>query len=199
VSVAVPATGTPPVLYYSAPMSIAGSATPLARATRRAWSVALPLVLALALAMSACGGGDESSDGGVSVVDKVDDKGSTGDPATTVEIVSPTEGATVGPTFTATVNVDGGLSRGSDVGNPTGLPHLHFRLDGGKFDPDSAEIGRAVAKLEYEDGYSASVKSELTYRDIPPGEHDLSVELVEGDHDPAHEIASAAVTFDVEK
>jgi hypothetical protein len=119
--------------------------------------------------------------------------------ATQVTIRSPKEGAGVGPTFTVKVEVDGRLGAANSILVPAGLPHLHFRLDGGDFDPESAEIDPAVAKREYDDGYSASVKTELTYRDIPPGEHDLLVELVESDHDPAHEIASAAVTFDVEK
>ena len=117
--------------------------------------------------------------------------------ATTVKVVSPREGAVVGPTFTAEVEVDGELSAPDQVVAPVGLPHLHFRLDDGALDPDKARLDAVVERREDPAAYSPSVKTRLTYEDVPPGEHVLLVDLVRDDHDPATEIAGSSVTFSV--
>jgi hypothetical protein len=147
-------------------------------------------ITCLTLAMSGCGGAPP---------DDYLPLGDVTDPssATSVEVVSPKEGAEVGSTFTVKVKIDGKLSRPDQVVTPVGLPHLHFRLDDGTFDPGHAELDPVVRRREEPAGYSPSVDTKLTYEDIPPGEHVLLVDLVRDDHDPAAEIDGSSVTFTV--
>jgi hypothetical protein len=65
-----------------------------------------------------------------------------------------------------------------------GEGHLLFSLDGGKFDhPKYAGAnGRLAAQIGLEAKYSPSVKSKITYRNLPEGSHTVVVFLAGNDH-----------------
>ncbi len=120
-----------------------------------------------------------------------DDGGSAGAPASggsesKATIVEPQDGAEVGQTFTAKVSLSGFEIDKANVGkaNKPGGGHLHFSLDGGEFDrpQHSGPNGELAVKLGVDGKYSPAVAPEITYKDIPPGEHTLKVQLVNNDH-----------------
>ena len=65
-----------------------------------------------------------------------------------------------------------------------GHGHLHFELDGGKFDTTrySGPNGALAAKLGVSGMYSPSVTPTITYRHLPAGRHNLDVYLANNNH-----------------
>ncbi len=116
-----------------------------------------------------------------------------------VSFVSPSADSTTAGTFTATVAVDGFTIDADHVGQAAmaGEGHLHFSLDGGKFDQPmySGANGDLAKKLGTAGKYSPSVAPQITYMGIPAGTHTLKVWLANNDH--SDEGASAQVDFTV--
>jgi hypothetical protein len=77
-----------------------------------------------------------------------------------------------------------------------GRGHLHFSLDGGKY--DSAKFSGANGKLAEQLGtdgkYSPSVTPEITYEGIPAGKHTLEVDLANNDHSDSGQTAKVSFT-----
>jgi len=62
--------------------------------------------------------------------------------------------------------------------------HLHFAMDGGKFDFEkySGPNGKLAAQLGIAGKYSPAVTPSITYANLPKGKHTLRVFLVNNDH-----------------
>jgi hypothetical protein len=139
-----------------------------------------------ALAFSACGDDD---DGGAD--EPLPTPAPTGGGAgsarnATVEFVTPKDGATVGDRFTADVTLENFELDPEGVGKSPvpGKGHLHFQLDGGKFDipENSGENGQIAKQLGVDGKYSPAVEPTITYEEIPPGDHTLVVFLANNNH-----------------
>jgi hypothetical protein len=117
-----------------------------------------------------------------------------------VSFAEPTDGATVGEPVTAEVELEGFGINADEVGmeNVEGEGHLHFSMDGGKYDtPEYSGANGELAKQLGVDGqYSPSTEPTITYEGLPKGEHTLEVDLVNNDHTETG--TSATVTFEVE-
>jgi plastocyanin len=134
------------------------------------------LALSIALAAAGCGGG-----GG-----KKSSTAKSTAPRATVAFVSPTKGSTVGSTVTARVTLSNFKLAPQDVGKKPkpGEGHLHFSMDGGKFDHPkySGANGKLAVKLGVDGKYSPAVTPSITYRHLPVGKHKLEVYLANNDH-----------------
>ena len=66
----------------------------------------------------------------------------------------------------------------------SGEGHLHFSMDGGKFDHPkySGANGQLAVKLGVDGKYSPSVTPTITYKGLPKGKHVLEVYLANNDH-----------------
>jgi hypothetical protein len=106
----------------------------------------------------------------------------------TVSFTSPREDETTGGAVKARVKLDGFQIDPQSVGKrpQEGKGHLHFSMDGGKFDKSkySGANGQLAVKLGVDGKYSPSVAPQITYRNLPPGEHTLKVQLANNDHSP---------------
>ena len=151
--------------------------------------IVLPVMAAMAVGVAACGDDDESAtakNGGGSMPE--------------VTFTSPGDGDSIGSKFTAKIDASGFELDAKQVGKKAvdGRGHLHFSLDGGKF--DSAKYSGANGKLAEQLGtdgkYSPSVTPEITYEGIPAGKHTLVVDLANNDHSDTGD--KAKVTFTVE-
>lgn len=115
-------------------------------------------------------------------------------------VAAPAAGSTVGDTTTVEVKLpDDFTINAENVGkeNAEGEGHLHYQLDGGKFDKlPYSETGALAAKLGIEGKYSPNVKPTLTYKGLPKGDHQLVVFLANNDH--SHTDRQYATTFTVE-
>jgi hypothetical protein len=67
-----------------------------------------------------------------------------------------------------------------------GMGHLHFMLDGGKFDtPRYAGANGALAKkLGVAGAYSPAIQPQITYSHLPPGRYTLVCMLANNNHTP---------------
>jgi hypothetical protein len=103
-----------------------------------------------------------------------------------VEFVKPTDGQSVGSTFTAKVELKDFKIDAKSVGKAPrpGYGHLHFQLDEGKFDHPrySGENGRIAVQLGVDGKYSPALAPEITYRNIPKGKHSLEIYLAHNNH-----------------
>ena len=85
-----------------------------------------------------------------------------------------------------TVKLTGFKIDGANVGktNMAGMGHLHFSVDGGKYDYEkySGPNGALAAKLGIAGKYSPSVTPTITYTGLPAGKHTALVYLVNNDH-----------------
>jgi hypothetical protein len=117
-----------------------------------------------------------------------------------VSFVEPTDGAAVGDPVTAEVALEGFTINADEVGmqNTEGEGHLHFSMDGGKFDTPkySGANGELAVQLGTDGQYSPATEETITYENLPKGEHTLEVDLVNNDHTETGK--SATVTFEVE-
>jgi hypothetical protein len=116
-----------------------------------------------------------------------------------VRFVTPKPNWTTGSTVKATVKLTNFRLDPADVGkrNKPHRGHLHFQMDGGKFDHPrySGANGRLAVKLGIAGVYSPSVTPSITYKHLPKGKHHLVVFLANNDHSPVG--AKASVTFTV--
>ena len=115
-----------------------------------------------------------------------------------VSFVSPEPGSTVTGDVMAKVNLADFMINADAVGKAAkaGEGHLHFEMDGGKFDQPkySGANGELAVKLGTQGKYSPSVMPEITYTDLPAGEHTLKVYLAENDHSEAGPVAETTFT-----
>ncbi len=110
-----------------------------------------------------------------------------------VSFVSPESGSTVTGAVMAKVNLADFTINADNVGKApmSGEGHLHFEMDGGKFDQPkySGANGELAVKLGTQGKYSPSVTPEITYTALPAGEHTLKVYLANNDHSEAGPVA----------
>ena len=148
---------------------------------------ALPVMAVMAVGVSACGADEEAA--------TAKDEAAS---APKVAFTSPGAGDSVGSRFTAKVDIAGFQIDAKDVGKKAvdGRGHLHFSLDGGKY--DSAKYSGANGKLAEQLGtdgkYSPSVTPEITYEGIPAGKHTLEVDLANNDHSDSGQTAKVSFT-----
>src|SRR5688500_284346 len=88
-----------------------------------------------ALAFAGCGGDDEGDETGGSTQAPAD-TGASEAPKASVTFVTPKGGSTVGDEFTADIKLEDFELDPDAVGKSpvSGKGHLHFQLDGGRFD-----------------------------------------------------------------
>ena len=156
----------------------------------------LPVSALAALSLAACGDDEKESSSASTTPKPVPQKAEA--PKIGVAFEKPQPGKKVGSKFTAVVKLSNFELDPKDVGKkPTlGKGHLHFSLDGGKFDFEkySGANGKLAKKLGVAGKYSPSVEPKITYQDIPKGKHTIKVELANNDHSAAGATASAAFT-----
>jgi len=107
-------------------------------------------------------------------------------PGSHVAFVTPRAGQTEHSTVSVRVRLDHFVLDPAAVGmSPRpGHGHLHFELDGGRFDRTrySGANGALAAKLGVSGMYSPAVVPHITYRRLPPGRHRLEVYLANNNH-----------------
>lgn len=115
-----------------------------------------------------------------------------------VRFTTPHDGLTVGPKFTARVALKNFKIDPNAVGMAPrpGRGHLHFILDGGKFDyPQySGPNGVTATKLGVAGYYSPALAPEITYQHLPAGPHTLEVALANNNHTPVGVTATVHIT-----
>jgi hypothetical protein len=145
-----------------------------------------PVAIVAALGVAACGDDDDET--------------SSADSGPQVSFVSPTDGEMTGGEVTAEVELEDFVIDAAGVGKAVdeGRGHLHFTLDGGKFDKPkySGANGELAVKLGVDGMYSPSVEPTITYSGLPTGEHTLEVALANNDHSDTG--TTASTTFTVE-
>lgn len=153
------------------------------------------LLLMAALGLTACGSSNSSS----SSSNTTSTAAKVGAPGATVAFTAPKNGATTGSTVNAKVKVTGFKLDAATVGKPAvqGEGHLHFSLDGGKFDQPkySGANGQLAKKLGVNGQYSPSTTPSITYTGLPSGKHTLVVYLANNDHTDTG--VTATTTFTV--
>ena len=162
----------------------------------RARYVVVPVVLASALALAACGSeSSEQKQGGTPSVQGTQQlKG----PKVGVTIVRPKPGDTADDDVTAKVSLRGFTLDSASFGEAPepGTGHLHFSLDKGKFDypPYAGRNARLGRKLGVNGKYSEALEPRITYRNLPKGKHTLEVILANNDHSSAGPRATTSFT-----
>ena len=151
--------------------------------------MACPRVLcvaaATALAFAGCGNEQRSSDTGTTPDAPTADAKPADAHKAKVEFIAPEDGATVGSKFTARVRLTKFQIDPTAVGKSPvpGKGHLHFQLDGGRFDvPGHSAAGDVAAQLGVDGRYSPAVEPAMTYEQIPPGHHVLEIYLANNNH-----------------
>ena len=143
---------------------------------------ALACAAAAALAVAGCG--DEKRSDSTSEQSQAPTAQSG--PKAKVSFVAPKDGSTAGDKFTAKVKLENFEIDPSGVGKSpvSGKGHLHFQLDGGRFDipENSGANGQLAKKLGVDGKYSPSTTASITYEKIPPGKHKLKVYLANNNH-----------------
>ena len=146
-----------------------------------------PVAIVAALGVAACGDDD-------------DDETSSAESGPKVSFVSPTDGEMTSGEVTAEVELEDFEIDAVNVGKAVdeGKGHLHFSLDGGKFDKPkySGANGELAVKLGVDGQYSPAVEPTITYSGLPKGEHTLEVDLANNDHSDTG--TTATTTFTVE-
>jgi hypothetical protein len=109
-----------------------------------------------------------------------------GAPGAKVTFVKPKAGSTTGSTVMIVVKIKHFKLAPNAVGKAPvqGEGHLHFSIDGGKFDQPkySGANGKLAVKLGVNGKYSPSVTPTITYTGLPKGKHKLEVYLANNDH-----------------
>jgi hypothetical protein len=151
------------------------------------------VALLVAVAAAGCGSSSKSSSSASTQKQKISG------PKIGVAFKKPKPNATLGSKVTAVVKVVNFKLDPKDVGKAPkpGKGHLHFSMDGGKFDYPkySGANGQLAKKLGVTGKYSPSVTPTITYTGLPKGKHTLKVALANNDHSDAG--ASATVDFTV--
>jgi hypothetical protein len=139
-----------------------------------------------ALLLAGCGDEERSSETGSTTTAPAAEATATDAPKATVEFLTPEDGSTVGSRFTAKVKLANFIIDVDAVGKSPqpGRGHLHFQLDGGRFDiPEhSGANGDLAKKLGVDGKYSPAGAPEITYEEIPPGKHKLEIYLANNNH-----------------
>ncbi len=154
------------------------------------------VVLVLAVGAAGCGSSSKKSSSSGASTAPQQSKGPIG-----VSFVKPKPNSAVkGGKVTAIVKLKNFKLDPKAVGKPPqpGRGHLHFSMDGGKFDfpKYSGANGQLAKKLGVTGKYSPSVTPSITYKGLPKGKHTVSVQLANNDHSNAG--ASAKVSFKVQ-
>ena len=156
--------------------------------------IVLAVSSAAAFGVAACG--DDDNDTSTSAGSGATTTASGGEAS--VSFVEPTDGATVSNPVTAEVQVENFTLNAQAVGkeNVEGEGHLHFSMDGGKYDfpKYSGANGKLAKKLGVQGKYSPSVAPTITYSGLPKGKHTLKVNLANNDHSNAGGTASVSFT-----
>jgi hypothetical protein len=137
---------------------------------------------ALVLAFAGCGSSDDKSEsaGGSSQTQQASA------PKPTVKFATPKDGASVDGVVTAKVELTNFRIAPNAVGQAPrpNEGHLHFKMDEGKYDfpKYSGKNGLIAKKLGVTGHYSPALGPTITYRNLPPGEHELEVYLANNNH-----------------
>jgi hypothetical protein len=149
---------------------------------------------ALSLALASCGGSSDTATTSTSAAPAAQ----TTSPKSKVKFVTPRNGATVGSSFTAKVKLTHFRIDPKAVGKAPapGVGHLHFMLDGGKFDYPrfSGPNGKIGKQLGVTGNYSPALEPTITYRHIPAGRYKLTVILANNNHTPTGVQATSTIT-----
>ena len=140
-----------------------------------------------ALFVIGCGDDDERNDEtGASAGDTTQSDTKEEAPEATVAFVTPEEGAETTDTVKVEVKLENFQLNGDAVGKSPqpGIGHLHFSMDEGKYDfpKYSGANGELAEQLGVEGKYSPAITPEITYENLPPGEHELEVYLANNNH-----------------
>jgi hypothetical protein len=104
----------------------------------------------------------------------------------TVHFTSPMMGAKTGSKVVFNVALKGFTICAPCVGkaNKPNTGHLHFQMDGGKFDfpKYSGANGKLAVQLGIAGKYSPAVLPTITYWHLPKGKHTLTVFVVNNNH-----------------
>jgi hypothetical protein len=115
-----------------------------------------------------------------------------------VAFATPKAGASTKSNVTFAVKLTNFRLDPKDVGkrNKPNAGHLHFQMDGGKFDYPkySGPNGKLAVTLGIAGKYSPSVTPSITYKHLPAGKHKLVVFLANNDHSPTGAVASINFT-----
>jgi hypothetical protein len=151
-----------------------------------------------AVALAGCGGDEQQAAAPESTPAPVPASQEATQPK--VSFASPADGEFVSGPVRVQVDLTGFELDPEDVGKQPedGKGHLHFTMDGGKFDQPkySGANGKLAVDLGVDGKYSPAVAPEIVYRRLPPGEHTLEVHLANNDHSDTG--AQASTTFTVE-
>ena len=143
-------------------------------------------VAVVALAVAGCGSSKKKSNSTAATPQTTTQAKTTGAPGAKVTFVTPKKGSTTGDTVKAKVKLTGFTLAPKQVGKApmSGEGHLHFSMDGGKFDHPkySGANGQLAVKLGVDGKYSPSVTPTITYKGLPKGKHVLEVYLANNDH-----------------
>lgn len=165
-------------------------------------ALALVCVAVIAIAAAGCGSKKKSTSSTSSPTTTTTSSAATsshvGAPGASVAFVKPKAGSTQGTTVTVVVKLKNFKLAPKNVGKPAkqGEGHLHFSLDGGKFDQPkySGANGQLAVKLGVNGKYSPSVMPTVTYQGLPKGKHTLEVYLANNDHSKTGVEASESFT-----
>jgi hypothetical protein len=153
-----------------------------------------------AVAFAGCGGEDEQQQAAAPEATPTEAEATPEATQSQVTFASPTDGETVNGPVKVRVDMTDFEIDPENVGKApeAGKGHLHFTMDGGKFDKPkySGANGELAVKLGVDGKYSPAVAPEITYRKLPPGEHTLEVNLANNDHSETGTMAQT--TFTVE-
>lgn len=168
--------------------------------TRKA--LALVCVAAIGIGAAGCGSKKKSSASTSSSTSTSTTSAAkqVGAPGAKVTFVKPPKGAMTGDKVTVVVKLKNFKLAPKDVGKPAkaGEGHLHFSLDGGKFDQPkySGANGQLAVKLGVNGKYSPAVMPTITYSGLSKGKHKLEVYLANNDH--SNTGVEASTTFTVQ-
>ncbi len=142
------------------------------------------VLAAAALGLGACGGGGEEQPAETTAQNEQQTTNAAAKPQ--IKVMSPTEGAKVGSQFMAKADIGNFKIDPEAVGKAPkqGSGHLHFSLDGGKFDHPkySGANGKLAVQLGTDGKYSPAVAPQVMYKNIPAGQHTLKVMAANNDH-----------------
>jgi hypothetical protein len=139
--------------------------------------------VALALGVAGCGSSDDKSSSSNAPASSAQQ---TNGPKPSIAFTSPKNEARVSGAVTATVKLTNFKIAPQAVGQAPrpGQGHLHFKMDEGKFDfpKYSGKNGLIAKKLGVTGHYSPALAPSITYKNLPPGKHELEVYLANNNH-----------------
>ena len=137
---------------------------------------------ALAVGVAGCGSSDDESSSSQAASPTQQAAG----PKPKVKFVTPKDGSTMNGNVTATVQLSNFQIAPQAVGQAPrpGQGHLHFKMDDGKYDfpKYSGANGLIAKKLGVTGHYSPALAPKITYKNLPPGKHELEVYLANNNH-----------------